>query len=119
MDGAIPNGRLELPSGRDAMKLRGKTIFTAFCMSAIFCAGAACAQDAAVNSGRNVFMSKCFQCHTDSIFRDQHLDRRGWEAVIYRMIGRGALYTTEEIKLMADYLDANFGPDAKSGATAK
>src|SRR6266498_3966749 len=103
MDGAILNVRLKLPSGRGAMTLRCKTVFSAFCISAIVWAGAACAQDAAVNTGRTVFMSKCFQCHTDSIFRDQHLDRRGWEAVIYRMIGRGGLYTTEEIKLMADY----------------
>ena len=101
------------------MKLRCETIFATICMSAMFWVGAACAQETAVNPGRNVFMSKCFQCHTDSIFRDLRQDRRGWEAAIYRMIGRGGLYTTEEIKLMADYLGTDFGPDAKSAPAVK
>ncbi len=85
----------------------------------MFWAGAARAQDAVANPGRDVVMSKCFQCHTDSIFRDQRQERRGWEAAIYRMIGRGGLYTPEEIKLMADYLGTAFGPDANPAAGAK
>jgi len=68
--------------------------------------------------GRAVVMSKCFQCHTDAMFRDQRTDRRGWEAAIYRMVGRGGLWTADEIKLMADYLAADFGPGAKP-ATSK
>ena len=73
------------------------------------------AQDAAPaqspqHPGRSVVMSKCFQCHTDAMFRDQRQGRRGWEAAIYRMVGRGGLWTTEEIKLMADYLVSDFGP---------
>jgi hypothetical protein len=60
--------------------------------------------------GRAVVLSKCFQCHTDAMFRDQRQDRRAWEATVYRMVGRGALWTPEEIKLMADYLGAEFGP---------
>jgi mono/diheme cytochrome c family protein len=60
--------------------------------------------------GRSVVMSKCFQCHTDAMFRDHRADRRGWEAAIYRMVGRGGLWTQEEIKLMADYLVSDFGP---------
>jgi mono/diheme cytochrome c family protein len=63
--------------------------------------------------GRSVVMSKCFQCHTDAMFRDQRQDRRGWEAAIYRMIGRGGLWTKDEITLMADYLGTDFGPNAK------
>src|SRR4029078_10348640 len=82
--------------------------------------------------GRSVVMSKCFQCHTDAMFRDQRQDRpgleggtyramcvrdwrqerRAWEAAIYRMIGRGGLWTKEEITLMADYLGTDFGPNA-------
>jgi len=60
--------------------------------------------------GRSVVMSKCFQCHTDAMFRDHRTDRRGWEAAIYRMVGRGGLWTADEIKLMADYLVTDFGP---------
>jgi hypothetical protein len=72
----------------------------------------------AQHPGRNVVMSKCFQCHTDAMFRDWRQDRRGWEAAIYRMVGRGGLWTAEEINLMADYLGTDFGPGAKP-ATAR
>jgi mono/diheme cytochrome c family protein len=66
--------------------------------------------------GRVVVLSKCFQCHTDAMFRDQRQDRGAWEATVYRMIGRGALWTPEEIKLMADYLGAEYGTAAKLAA---
>ena len=70
-------------------------------------------QQAAQHPGRSVVMSKCFQCHTDAMFRDQRQDRRGWEAAIHRMIGRGGLWSAEEIKLMTDYLSTDFGPNSK------
>jgi mono/diheme cytochrome c family protein len=76
-------------------------------------------QPQAPNPGREAVMSKCFQCHTDAMFRDARQDRRAWEAAIYRMIGRGGLYTEEEIKLMADYLGSEFGPSAKPATPAK
>jgi mono/diheme cytochrome c family protein len=76
-------------------------------------------QQAAPHPGRSVVMSKCFQCHTDSMFRDQRQDRRGWEAAIYRMIGRGGLWTVEEIKLMADYLGTDFGPNSKPAGQSR
>jgi len=77
------------------------------------------AQDAgSQHPGRAVVLSKCFQCHTDAMFRDQRQDRRAWEATVYRMVGRGALWTPEEIKLMADYLGAEYGT-AKPAATPR
>jgi hypothetical protein len=76
-------------------------------------------QQGAQHPGRAVVMSKCFQCHTDAMFRDQRQDRRGWEAAIHRMIGRGGLWTAEEIKLMADYLGTDFGPNAKPAGQSK
>ena len=86
----------------------------------IFVATAAAQQPAdAPNPGRDAVMSKCFQCHTDAMFRDQRQERRAWEATIYRMIGRGGLYTPEEIKLMADYLATDFGPNVKPAAPAQ
>jgi hypothetical protein len=69
--------------------------------------------------GRAVVLGKCFQCHTDAMFRDQRQDRRAWEATVYRMIARGALYTPEEIKLMIDYLGTEYGPAAKSAASPR
>jgi hypothetical protein len=64
--------------------------------------------------GHILVLSKCFQCHTDAMYRDLRQDRRAWEATVYRMIGRGALWTLEEIKLMADYLGAEYGPVTRS-----
>ena len=69
--------------------------------------------------GRVIVLSKCFQCHTDAMFRDQRQDRRSWEATIYRMVGRGGLWTPEEIKLMADYLGADYGLAAKPAAAPR
>ena len=83
-------------------------------------AGAQQAPPPAQHPGRDVVMSKCFQCHTDAMFRDHRTDRRGWEAAIHRMIGRGGLWTQEEIKLMVDYLGAEFGPGSRPvGAIAR
>ena len=101
------------------MKFGGRTIVAALCAFAMCWASGACAQDAAANPGRDMVLGKCFQCHSDSMFRDQRQERRGWEATIYRMIGRGALFTPEEIKVMADYLGTDFGPNAKPAAAAK
>ena len=69
--------------------------------------------------GHVLVLSKCFQCHTDAMYRDLRQDRRAWEATVYRMIGRGALWTPEEIKLMADYLGAEYGTAAKPAAAPR
>ena len=74
---------------------------------------------AAPNPGRDLVASKCFQCHTDSMFRDGRQDRRAWEATIYRMVGRGGLWTADEIRLMADYLGEAQGPNVKLAEPAK
>jgi mono/diheme cytochrome c family protein len=105
--------------GRIAMEFGHQPIVATLFVSAMFWTGASRAQDADANAGRDVVISKCFRCHTDAMFRDQRQERRGWEATIYRMIGRGGLFTREEIKLMADYLTTDFGPNEKPGAIAK
>ena len=56
--------------------------------------------------GKEVLVAKCFQCHAPTMWQDNRQDRRGWESVLYRMVGRGALWTEDEIKTMADYLAA-------------
>ncbi len=83
---------------------------------ALASAAPACAQSAAPSPGRDLVQAKCFQCHTDTMFRDGRQDRRAWEAAIYRMVGRGGLWTSDEIKTIADYLGTEFGPDAKPAA---
>jgi mono/diheme cytochrome c family protein len=80
-------------------------------------AGAAAQEPA--DPGKALVASKCFQCHTDAMFRDGRQDRRGWEATIYRMVGRGGLWTPDEIKSMAAYLGDALGPNAKPVEPAK
>jgi mono/diheme cytochrome c family protein len=78
----------------------------------LLAAPAGAQQPPAPHKGLEIIKAKCFQCHTDAMWRDQRQDARAWEANLYRMVGRGALWTTDEIKLMADYLGTDFGPNA-------
>ena len=59
--------------------------------------------------GKEVLVNKCFQCHSPNMWMDQRQDRRAWESALYRMVGRGALWTQDEIKQMADYLGTTYG----------
>jgi mono/diheme cytochrome c family protein len=72
-------------------------------------AASASAPAAPPHPGRELTMSKCFQCHTESIWRDQRLDARGWEATLYRMVARGALWSGEDIRQMAAFLSTDYG----------
>jgi mono/diheme cytochrome c family protein len=62
--------------------------------------------------GRDVLLAKCFQCHGPTMWMQQRQDRRAWESTLYRMVGRGALWTEDEIRAMADYLGTNYGKKA-------
>jgi mono/diheme cytochrome c family protein len=96
------------------MKDRRKAVLvSAFACTSLLALPAAAQGPAAPIPGRDLVASKCFQCHTDAMFRDGRQDRRAWEATIYRMVARGGLWTADEIKLMADYLADALGPNAK------
>jgi cytochrome c5 len=60
--------------------------------------------------GKDVLTAKCFQCHSQTMWNDLRQDRRAWQGVLYRMIGRRALWTEDEINAMADYLARVRGP---------
>jgi hypothetical protein len=84
-------------------------------LGALFISGAALAQQKPQAPGfpdapgKETLLAKCMQCHSPGMWMDHRQDRRGWESVLYRMIGRGALWTEDEIKAMADYLAAVYG----------
>jgi len=59
--------------------------------------------------GKETLVAKCFQCHGPGMWMDHRQDRKGWEGTLYRMVGRGALWSEEEIKAMADYLGTVYG----------
>ncbi len=60
-------------------------------------------------SAKDLFNSKCFQCHTDTMWKNLRRDRKEWTGILYRMVGRGALWTEEEINTMAEYLATTRG----------
>ena len=59
--------------------------------------------------GKEVLLAKCFQCHAPTMWQDHRQDGRGWKSVLYRMVGRGALWTEDEIRTMAGYLAGAYG----------
>jgi cytochrome c5 len=60
--------------------------------------------------GKEILQRRCFQCHAASMWSSLRQDRREWEGVLYRMVGRGALWTEAEIAAMADFLAQTRGP---------
>lgn len=60
--------------------------------------------------GRDVLTQKCMQCHQMSMWTALRQDRKAWESTVYRMVGRGALWTEDDIRAMADYLARIRGP---------
>ena len=68
------------------------------------------AQPAAEGPGKEILTKKCFQCHQPTMWGSLRQDRKAWESVLYRMVGRGALWTEAEINAMADFLAQTRGP---------
>jgi cytochrome c5 len=64
----------------------------------------------AADAGKEILTRKCFQCHAATMWSPLRQDRKAWEGVLYRMVGRGALWTEDEIKAMADFLARVNGP---------
>lgn len=61
-------------------------------------------------SGKAVMQRKCFQCHQAGMWSPIRQDRRAWQATLFRMVGRGAMWTEAEIAAMATYLAEIQGP---------
>ena len=83
------------------------------CMALLISGGAAAQQKPTAPGlpeapGKDVLLKKCFQCHTPAMWMDLRQDRRAWESTLYRMVGRGALWTEDEVKAMADYLGTEY-----------
>jgi mono/diheme cytochrome c family protein len=103
------------------MTIRRKTLVALACAPLLLAAAQVGAQQPpapAQPKGAELVAAKCAQCHNSAMWQDQRQDARAWEANLYRMVGRGALWTTEEIKLMAEYLGTDFGPNASPAAPA-
>ena len=64
----------------------------------------------AAPNGRDLLQSRCAQCHSDAMWRDQRQDAKAWEATLYRMMGRGAVWSADDIVSMASFLGTELGP---------
>jgi len=60
--------------------------------------------------GKEILSRKCFQCHQASMWSSLRQDQRAWTSVLYRMVGRGALWTEAEVNAMAAFLTQTRGP---------
>ena len=60
------------------------------------------------NIGQQILAEQCFRCHDGGMWHDLKTDRNGWLSVIYRMVGRGGVWTPEQINILADYLFLTF-----------
>jgi mono/diheme cytochrome c family protein len=91
-----------------------------FCVSVVLTTGTAAQTTAAPatpapagTAGREILQRKCAQCHAATMWTAMKQDRRAWESTLYRMVGRGALWTPEEISAMAEYLAQIRGPASR------
>jgi cytochrome c5 len=66
--------------------------------------GGSPAATAPAASGKEVLQRKCFQCHQATMWSSLRHDQKAWQGVLYRMVGRGALWTEAEINAMAAFL---------------
>ncbi len=100
-----------------SLLIRGAALL--FCFSILVTSGAAGQTPAPTPaaggeaSGREVLQRKCAQCHAATMWTALKQDRRAWESTLYRMVGRGALWTEDEIKAMADYLGKTYAKEPK------
>jgi mono/diheme cytochrome c family protein len=101
------------------MTIRNTVITALTCAPLMVLVAPAGAQQPAAANGADLVAAKCGQCHATGMWQDQRQDARAWEANLYRMVGRGALWTTDEIKAMAEYLGRDFGPSAPAPAPAR
>jgi len=60
-------------------------------------------------SGKQVFETKCLQCHKQAKFADLHYDRRAWEQIVTRMELNTCVLTDDEYAAVCDFLVKEHG----------
>ena len=92
--------------------MRVHSIFSGlFMLVMLGVAGHALAQSAAAESiassaapsAKDLLQRNCAQCHNDAMWRDQRQDAKA-------MMGRGAVWSGDDIVTMATFLGTEFGP---------
>ena len=79
----------------------------------------AAGQDLPDGEGKQIFMSKCGQCHgLDYATANRHT-RGQWGGIITQMVDMGAVLSDEERTVIIDYLTKNFGRISVNTARAE
>jgi mono/diheme cytochrome c family protein len=60
--------------------------------------------------GKQIFESKCLNCHEDDLVRQQRLARAAWTREVEKMMRWGANVQDDEKEPLVDYLFKNYGP---------
>jgi quinoprotein glucose dehydrogenase len=66
--------------------------------------------DLPAGEGRATVVALCTKCHGPSNFTTLHMSRSAWEAEVEDMKDKGATGTSNDFKLVIDYLTRNFPP---------
>jgi cytochrome c5 len=81
-------------------------VITLMLAAAAFAAG----QDIGVPKAEKIFNLSCMACHDLRKIQTQALDAEAWTKVVNRMVDNGAKVEKEDIPLLVNYLEDNFGP---------
>jgi mono/diheme cytochrome c family protein len=60
---------------------------------------------------RQLFLDACTACHTLERVKTQRLTAQEWRQVTAGMISEGIALTDDEVTLVVEYLEKNFGPE--------
>lgn len=60
-------------------------------------------------SGKQVFETKCLQCHKQTKFKDLHYARREWEQIVSRMERNTCVLSDAEYSSVCEYLAKEHG----------
>ena len=79
----------------------------------------AAGQDLPDAEGKQIFMSKCGQCHGLDYATGNRHTRGQWGGIITQMVDMGAVLSDEERTVIIDYLTKNFGRISVNTARAE
>jgi quinoprotein glucose dehydrogenase len=61
------------------------------------------------DTGKDVVVRMCTNCHGTAVFTRMRMGRTGWEDEVASMVERGAVGSVQQVRAVVDYLVRNFG----------
>jgi len=88
------------------------------CLTFVRPGGAIQQQDLPDGEGKEVFMTKCSQCHALDYATTTRRTRSGWNGIMMEMMDMGAVLSDEDKTAIVGYLTKNFGKINVNSAAA-